>query len=381
MVNECMGKDVLGIPINHSVENSDQYSDYFKELYLFINNKKFIGNQLNRYISGESHEFKPSSVAEIHILTNAIKDYDCAFLARFSIALNVLNDITYFYYIPSGDAGDFNTLKERIKDLVKKESTTLDYVDRWLRSQYYSNVQFVCEYLDEFADCGLERTIQRVVAWKNLHNPTTRMLRNIRDNLNCFTQGGFQQDKLTFEKLKSWLHGNSETTDSIKQEISALKNIAFWLQEDSLTLSKDSVIFLKIIDEMVALLDISEEILSATLGDVRKYERFSIPRQVIQWLKTDTQDNIGSVETHLQSIFIEPDNLDITICYNFCLIINNGGAIDGASWYAVSSRESIDTIKDNYVLLYLFAGDEQKRVLHGFKYLKEKYGKDIKSEI
>ena len=376
-----MGKDVLGIPINHGVENTDQYSDCFKDLYLFINNKKFIGNQLNRYISGESHEFKPSSVAEIHILTNAIKDYDCAFLARFSIALNVLNNITYFYYIPCGDVGDFNTLKERIKDLLKKESTTLDYVDKWLRSQYYSNVQFACEYLDGFADCGLEKTTQRIIAWKNLHNPTTRVLRNIRENLKSFTRGGFQQDELSFEKLKSWLHGNSETTDSIRQEIGALKNIAYWLQESSLTLSKDSVIFLKLIDEFVALLGISEEVLSATFGDVRKYERFSIPLQVVQWLKTDTQDEIDSAETCLQAVFIEPDKLDLTICYNFCLIINRGGAIDGASWYAVSNRESIDTIKDNYVLLYLFAGDEQKKVLHGFKYLKEKYGKGIKSEI
>lgn len=376
-----MIKDVLGIPINHGVNSSNQHLDYFKELYLFINNKKLTGNQLNRYISGESHEFKPSSVAEIHILTNAIKDYDCTFLARFSIALNVLNDITYFYYIPSGDEGDFNTLKERIKDLLKKEPTTLECVDKWLRSQYYSNVQFACEYLDEFASCGLEKTIQRIVVWKNLHNPTTRILRNIRENLQYFAIGGFQQDELSFEKLKSWLHGNSETTESIRQKIGALKNIAYWLQEGSLTLSKDSVTFLKLIDEFNALLSISEEVLSATLGDVKKYERFSIPRQVIQWLKTDTQDSIFSADTYLQAIFIQPEKLDITICYNFCLIINKGGAIDGASWYAVSNRESIDTIKDNYILLYLFVGDEQKKVLLGFRYLKEKYGNDIKSEI
>lgn len=242
-------------------------------------------------------------------------------------------------------------------------------------------MQFACEYLDEFANCGLEKTIQRIVVWKNLHNPTTRILRNIRDNMKCFATGGFQEDELSFEKLKSWLHGNSETTESIRQEISALKNIAYWLQEGSLTLSKDSVTFLKLVDECVALLSISEEVLSATLGDVKKYERFSIPSQVIQWLKTDTQDNIFSADTYLQAIFIQPEKFDITICYNFCLIINKGGAIDGASWYAVSNRESIDTIKDNYILLYLFGGDEQKKVLLGFRYLKEKYGNDIKSEI
>lgn len=376
-----MSEEVLGIPISHSINDGEPYSDCFKELYLFVNNKKFMGNQLNHYISGESHEFKPSSVAEIHILTNAIKDYDCAFLARFSIALNILNGIKYFYYISNSDIGDYNTLKERIKDLLKKETSTLDYVDKWLRSQYYSNAQFACEYLDGFVDCGFEKTVQRIATWKNLHNPTTRILRNIKDNLRYFTKGGFQQDELSFESLKSWLCGNSETSDSIRQEIGALEHIAYWLQEGMVTLSKDSLMFLKIVDELVMLLKISEEVLSASLGDIRKYERFSIPRQVTQWLKTDTQNNISCADTHLRSIIIEPNQVDMTICYNFCLIVNKGGAIDGASWYAVSNRESIDTIKDNFVLLYLFAGDEQKKVLRGFKYLKEKYGKDIQSEI
>lgn len=325
----------------------------FKSLYLEVCNRDLIGNSLQKYVE-HSHESNPQDVSEIRILTNSVINYDCAALPLVSIQLNIVKGIKYIYYVP--DSSQFETLLNKVIGGIRKMSSEVKIIDEWTR-YYCSIAQRSRELVGEFENRKNDEVFN-LLAYSTQSD--ARRVNLVKSEINS----------LDLEALATWIYCRGSVS---RKEI----NTVLALKTQIKTLGLDGNIwrckFLELLEHISKLWDMAEIIArctkdddechktSITQNDEKLLKSLKIPQTIIEWLKMASIDE----ETIRERLCVKTVN-DALVCYNFCLILNRGGSINGASWYLTSAREQINVVDDNYVLLYLYDKQDAKSVKKAF---------------
>lgn len=347
---------------NHSFQNACQLANSsngtqehiqagertFLSLYSKIPKKKLIGNSLHSYVEN-SHEYNAKGVKEIRILTNDVTNYDCATLPLISIQLNILRGITYTYYVPNKT--EYDTLLYKVISGINKTEEAINNIDKWTR-YYCSNAVFTRAILQEFVAKSADDLVKALSFDER------------QDNVHKIREVISDIERVDFDLLKNWLACERDMDfNEVDNNQHLLNNISDIVSRFTSPATTMRIKLIELINNMADLVSLSKSVIS---GQVEQYKqilnKLKIPQSIIEWLSAKPLDE-GTIKSRLLYKIIDEDSF----CYNFCLILNQGGSINGASWYLASNREQLDVVEDNYVLLHIFDREDAEKVKSAFE--------------
>lgn len=338
-------------PLENTQSEETSNDNIFQTLYLKVCKKNPIGNSMHSYVEN-SHEYNAQGVSEIHILTNNVINYDCTTLPLIAIQLNIAKGIRYFYYVP--DKSQYNTLIYKVISGLNKSEEEIKNIDKWTR--YHCSIAVSTRALLQEFSLKSNDEVERLLSFNVKHDSAHR--------INAISQSIKQ---INFKLLAEWLDCNTEISfKKIQESYVILKNISENIKILSSPSSAYRYKLLELIEHLSDLVHLSEYILTRDPNAKKEavLERLQIPQPIIDWLEMKPLDE-ETIKDRLVLKLIE----DASVCYNFCLILNHGGSVNGASWYLASKREQINVIDDNYVLLHIFEKEDAELIKTAFERL------------
>lgn len=326
-------------------------NNIFQTLYLKVCKKNPIGNSMHLYVEN-SHEYNAQGVSEIRILTNNVINYDCTTLPLIAIQLNIAKGIRYLYYVP--DQSQYNTLIYKVISGFNKSEEEIKNIDKWTR--YHCSIAVATRaLLQDFSHKSNDEII-RLLALNVKH-----------DNAHKIDEISQSIKQINFKLLADWLDCKTEINFKKIQDCHIrLENISENIKNLRSSSSAYRFKLLDLIEYLSDLFYLSGYILTKNLGAKNEavLERLQIPQPIIDWIELKPLDE-ETIKARLVLKLIE----DASVCYNFCLILNHGGSVNGASWYLASKREQINVIDDNYVLLHIFEKEDAELIKSAFECL------------
>lgn len=298
--------------------------------------------------------------SELHIITNELQQYDFTAISSLAIAVNIMNETKYIYYLPKDSIMDFAKLKSQVKCFIKREMVAMKLIDSWLRARISKNHNiegFIRDQLDgEDLDVILEKYTYLSVDEKLLVEELYRSFTNKKHRIEIN------------EDVYNWLHGMENTIsvdsflDTIEKIITCV-NVSEEISElcEMFTLMVNLNNFSKwLIDNLELSVSEITKLLNILMNEVE------IPGvyQIRKWIIDENQNfsGVSSLDEDEISDMIDRNLISISICneqilkpcYSFCLYLGDKYNDVSVAWYSCHDDSDIKSkgVPDNQITVH-----------------------------
>lgn len=335
--------------------------------------KTHITNKISDYILTSGELASNDEFAEIHILSNELRHYDCTMVSTLAIAVNIQRGMKYVYYIPDSSLKDLEFLKERIRKFVKRDVNALSEIDIWLRDR-------LCEEkrIDAFIDgIFMGRFVDNVPQYYSyLPESSQNEIRQIYDEI-------YSSRVKYVDKLKAWIKSSNASAASINYSVlgpfvDLAKRILQLTNINGDFVHYKAKQIYDAFELVVALYDFSgwliHDVVPQNVEELLEYlfddDVIDGISQIRSYIVKDGDYMVG--ESHVSESDIEEfmNNVIhiplskmrlIEPCYSFCLYIRqeNDRSI---AWYTChSNAQTMDRRTDEYIVIYAPSSTEVNR--------------------
>lgn len=306
-------------------------------------------------------ELQAAPGSEIHLLTDNLSNYDCTTVSKIAISRNISNSVKYIYYCPQSCEDDFNRLKGSVLSFISREGTANKELDRWCRSLFLCNVNFVKKMetvhnkrLDDFINELLGSAAEGIKA-------------DLKDCLDDFCVYDDGILIFSFNTLIEWVTGNRETSDEITKFVTALQTAKAMIEDNGQTNQNGSEKqWVEVFNYLNEVLQIANWIRYPSNKNLiavakRLCRKFKINSQIIDWLGSDFSSCKDSAGNNLIFVNIDGDeSLPFTPCYSFSFYTGANGEYLGGTWYTASRLSGNDHLMENTVVIHNFVREEKE---------------------
>lgn len=314
-------------------------------------------------------ELQAKAGSEIHLLTDNLHNYDCTTVSKIAISRNISNSVKYIYYCPKSCEKDFNRLKRSVLSFISREGTANKELDRWCRSLYLCNANFV-KKMETVHNKRLDDFINEI-----LGSAEEDIKAELKDCLDDFCVYDDSSLIFSFNTLIDWVNGNGETSDRITEFVTALQTAKAIIEDNGLTNQNGSekqwVEVFNYLNEVLQIANWIRDPFNKNLidGAKRLCRKFKIDNQIIDWLDSDFSSCKDYAGNNLIFVNIDGDeSLPFTPCYSFSFYTGANGEYLGGTWYTASNLS--DESMENTVVIHEFVREEKEIAQKLFNILK-----------